>query len=175
MAHAAFEDLPVWRTAMDLAVMIADWIEDGAFRGHPGLRGQMERAVISISNNIAEGFERGTHAELLTFLYYAKGSAAEVRSMLIFLSRAKTWADRRGQVDRFYLVALSVSRQLGAWLRSLRNSDDPGPRHRTDETKRIKDLKIRQATFLEEIRRIQERLLNPENPDPEMPKPDTPN
>ncbi len=57
----------------------------GAFGGHPGLRDQIERAVVSISNNIAEGHERGTSEELLTFLYYARGSLGEVRSMLMFL------------------------------------------------------------------------------------------
>ena len=40
-----------------------------------------------MSNNIAEGFERGTTAELLTFLYIARGSAGEVRSMLQFMDR----------------------------------------------------------------------------------------
>jgi four helix bundle protein len=51
------------------------------FRRHPGLRDQLERAALSISNNIAEGFERGTTNELLAFLYVARGSAGEVRSM----------------------------------------------------------------------------------------------
>ena len=43
---------------------------------------QMFRASLSITNNIAEGFERGTNKELRYFLYIARGSAAEVRSML---------------------------------------------------------------------------------------------
>ena len=40
------------------------------------------RAVISISNNIAEGNERGSNRDFIKFLYYAKWSAGEVRSML---------------------------------------------------------------------------------------------
>lgn len=43
---------------------------------------QMFRASLSVTNNIAEGFERGTNKELRYFLYIARGSAAEVRSML---------------------------------------------------------------------------------------------
>jgi len=51
------------------------------------LRDQLRRAALSVSNNIAEGFERGTTAELLSFLYIARGSAGEVRSMLLFCQR----------------------------------------------------------------------------------------
>ena len=42
---------------------------------------QMRRAAISIMNNIAEGFERDTDADTIKFLYIAKASAGEVRSM----------------------------------------------------------------------------------------------
>jgi four helix bundle protein len=52
------------------------------FNRHSGLRDQLERAALSVSNNIAEGFERGSTNELLAFLYIARGSAGEVRSML---------------------------------------------------------------------------------------------
>src|SRR5947209_2407703 len=98
MAARRFDELPVWRAAIDLAVRIFDLGAEGAFRGHPGLRDQIERAVISISNNIAEGHERGTSEALLTFLYYARGSAGEVRSMLMFLGRAQEWTDRRDEI-----------------------------------------------------------------------------
>lgn len=50
-----------------------------------------------VSNNIAEGFERGTTAELLTFLYIARGSAGEVRSMLHFMDRLITGHDHSGR------------------------------------------------------------------------------
>jgi len=40
-----------------------------------------------ISNNIAEGFERGSTTELIHFLYIARGSAGEVRSMLCVIER----------------------------------------------------------------------------------------
>jgi four helix bundle protein len=81
MQYKRFEDLPVWQEAVELARSMYEFTALDPFRRHPGLRDQLERAALSISNNIAEGFERGTTNELLAFLYVARGSAGEVRSM----------------------------------------------------------------------------------------------
>jgi four helix bundle protein len=95
MGFGTFEDLPVWQAAMKLAVDIFEFGRSRRLAGHGSLRDQIERAVISISNNIAEGYERGSREELLTFLYYARGSAGEVRSMLGFLEKAPAWEASR--------------------------------------------------------------------------------
>ena len=87
MKYERFEQLPVWQAAIDLAAALYSMTEKAAFRRRYSLRDQIERAVVSISNNIAEGFERGTNQELLTFLYVARGSAGEVRSMLCLLQK----------------------------------------------------------------------------------------
>ena len=47
-----------------------------------GFRDQIQRAAISIMNNIAEGFECGSDAKFINFLNISKGSCAEVKSML---------------------------------------------------------------------------------------------
>ena len=47
-----------------------------------GLRNQIERAAVSISSNLAEGFERGSDKAFVSFLNIARGSVAEVRSQL---------------------------------------------------------------------------------------------
>lgn len=75
MKYDRFEDLPVWKAAIELAIQIHGMTAKAPFRGRFSLRDQIERAAVSISNNIAEGFERGTTQELLTFLYIARGSA----------------------------------------------------------------------------------------------------
>ena len=87
MKYKSFEELPVWQAAIELARRAYDLTSHDTFRRHPGLRNQFERAALSISNNVAEGFERGTTNELLAFLYIARGSAGEVRSMLCLLER----------------------------------------------------------------------------------------
>ncbi len=56
--------------------------ESKSWPGSRSLQDQLEGAALSVSNNIAEGFERGTTNELLAFIYIARGSAGEVRSML---------------------------------------------------------------------------------------------
>ena len=72
----------MWNAAIELAIRIFALAETGCLDRYSGLRNQIERAVVSISNNIAEGFERGTTAELISFLYIARGSAGEVRSWI---------------------------------------------------------------------------------------------
>ncbi len=66
MTYERFEDLPVWKDAIKLAVGVYELIARPQFKGQSSLRDQIERAAVSVSNNIAEGFERGTTQELLT-------------------------------------------------------------------------------------------------------------
>jgi four helix bundle protein len=86
----------------------------------------MERSSLSISNNIAEGFERRTTQELLTFLYIARGSAGELRSMLLFLERLSAFGNLKSEISDLRSQAESVSRQLRAWADSLQNTDIKG-------------------------------------------------
>jgi four helix bundle protein len=87
MTYERIEHLPMWRAAADLYDAAVDLLEHRGLRASPAFRDQLERAALSASNNIAEGFERGTTNELLAFLYIARGSAGEVRSMLRLLLR----------------------------------------------------------------------------------------
>jgi len=75
-----FENLICWQKAKDLAIKIYCISRDLKDYGY---KDQIQRAGISISNNIAEGFERETNKELKRFLFISKGSCGEVRNMLI--------------------------------------------------------------------------------------------
>jgi four helix bundle protein len=79
-----FEDLIAWQKAMDLAVMIYE-----RFNGLKdyGFKDQICRAVVSISNNIAEGFDRISTTDSTRFLVIARGSCNEVKSMLYLAER----------------------------------------------------------------------------------------
>lgn len=82
-----FEDLIIWQKAVDLASDIYSLTEEPAMRTDYGLKDQLRRAAVSISANIAEGFERRSRSEYLNFLNIAKGSSGEVRSLLEIAAR----------------------------------------------------------------------------------------
>jgi len=130
-----FEDLPVWQAAIRLAEGCEDYVENAKDRVTWSKRDQLDRASLSVSNNIAEGFERGTTNELLAFLYIARGSAGEVRSMLCFFDRRPALVHLKSQISNLKSLAQSCSRQLRAWADSLQNSDIAGPRHLNDQSR----------------------------------------
>jgi four helix bundle protein len=72
MTYERFEDLPVWKAAIALAEKIYALTEKPPFKGKYSLRDQIERAALSVSNNIAEGFERGTNTGAFDFPLYSK-------------------------------------------------------------------------------------------------------
>ena len=80
--YQRFEEVPAWKTAAELYNRVLDLFELPNVALTAAFRSQMERAALSVSNNIAEGFERSTTGELVSFLTIARGSAGEVRSMV---------------------------------------------------------------------------------------------
>jgi len=156
MKYERFEDLPVWKAAAELAVQIFEWSSAPWFRGKGDLANQLQRAALSVSNNIAEGFERGSTNELLQFIYIARGSAGEVRSMLCVIERMESPEDLKSQISNLKSNAEGISRQLRGWANSLQNSDVTGQRHLNDQSKRAFDNKRKADRFVEQVRRTVE-------------------
>jgi four helix bundle protein len=152
-----FEELPVWNAAINLAVKTHTITSKPAFKGHFSLRDQMERAAVSVSSNIAEGFERGTTQELLTFLYIARGSAGEVRSLLCLLERLPDFSDLKSEILNLKSVAEGTSRQLRAWADSLQESKIPGQRYLTAKTRCADKAARDRREFLEKLQKIRDR------------------
>lgn len=147
MKYERFEDLPVWKAALELALQVYRLTRDRFFTQPGDLRSQLRRAALSVSNNIAEGFERGSTAELLAFLYIARGSAGEVRSMLCFTQRSPDAAHLKSEISDLKVLAESCSRQIRAWADHLQNSDIKGPRHLNDQSRRLYQEKKRADAF----------------------------
>ena len=157
MKYTRFEELPVWKAAIELAIQIYRLTSGPAFKNRYSLRDQVERAAVSVSNNIAEGFERGTTQEFLTFLYIARGSCGEVRSMLCLLEGLSGFDDLKFEISNLKSSAEVVSRQLRAWADSLQNSEIRGQRYLTQKfPNRTKEAKEREE-FLKELDQIRSR------------------
>ncbi|PYS86465.1 MAG: four helix bundle protein [Acidobacteria bacterium] len=134
MRYKRFEDLPVWNDAIELAVQVYALTSRPEFKGHWSLKDQIERAAVSVSNNIAEGFERGTNNELLAFLYISRGSAGETRSMLCLLERIPVFRSLGKEIKIIKPKAESCSRQLKGWIQALQDSEFKGERHVNQRT-----------------------------------------
>ena len=77
-----FEDIEAWQMARTLTVEVYQFTQQEVFGRDYGMKDQIRRASVSIMNNIAEGFERGSNKDFAKFLFISRGSAGEVRSLL---------------------------------------------------------------------------------------------
>jgi four helix bundle protein len=109
-----FEDIIAWQKARVLVVELYK-----VFDTHKdyGFRDQVLRAGVSIMNNIAEGFDRGSSKELKQFLIIARGSAAEVRSMLIVSKDLGYTTDE--QSTKLLVTVKDISKLLTGFVKSL--------------------------------------------------------
>jgi four helix bundle protein len=157
MRYKRFEDLPVWNAAIELAVGVFALTSQPQFKSQHSLRDRLERAAVSVSNNIAEGFERGINNELLMFLYISRGSAGEVRSMLCLLERLPWFKDLTEETSALKIKAESCSRQLKAWTQSLQNSEHKGERYVTEKLKQSDQATREREEFLKELLEIRKK------------------
>jgi len=118
--YNSFEEMEVYQKALQFGVKVYKLtLSDEKIAKDYGLKDQLQRAALSISNNIAEGFERETKKELIRFLYFSKGSAGECRNMFNFLLSL-------GYInnDNYYGYknnVLEISKQLGNYKKYLKN------------------------------------------------------
>jgi len=90
-----FEELKVWQEAQQFAIDMFRLTDARTTRFDRDLANQMRRACVSISSNIAEGFEKNSRPEFARYLLIAKGSAGEVRTQLHLAHALKFFDDSR--------------------------------------------------------------------------------
>lgn len=114
MAIKSFEEIIAWKKAKELTLDIYK-----VFRGCKdySFKDQIQRAAVSIMNNIAEGYERNGNNEFRHFLYISKGSSAEVRSMLSLALELKYI--NKTEYDKFYRLSLEISKLLSGFIKTL--------------------------------------------------------
>lgn len=119
-----FEDLIVWQRSHELTKMIYSYTRNGSFQRDFGLRDQIQRAVVSVMSNIAEGFGRGGNKEFIQFLFVAKGSLSEVQSLL-YVSLDQIYIDK-AQFQVAYDKANEISRLIVSFVKGMKESSIKG-------------------------------------------------
>ncbi|MFT6815480.1 MAG: four helix bundle protein [Sphingobacteriales bacterium] len=115
VSKSSFEKIEAWQRSQQLAksvyIKFRD-LKDFSFKD------QICRAVVSISNNIAEGRDRGTDKEFVRFLYYSKGSCAEVRSLL-YLAKELEYINSE-DFRAMHSDSMEISRMIMGFIKALK-------------------------------------------------------
>lgn len=109
-----FEDIIAWQKAKGMTVEIYQLFNDSK---DFGFKDQIQRASVSVMNNIAEGFERKSDKEFKQYLFIAKGSCGEVRSMLYLAKDLKKISEKEFQ--HLYNLSVEISKILSGLIKTL--------------------------------------------------------
>lgn len=114
MTIQTFEEIKVWQKSKELSIITYKVFSTSK---DYGFRDQIQRAAVSVMNNIAEGFERKGNKELARFLFISKGSCGEVRSMLQL--GYELGYIGKNDFDQIHALSIEVSKMLAGFIRSL--------------------------------------------------------
>ena len=113
-----FEDMKVWQDAREFVKQIYKCTANQKFKKDFGLRDQIQRGVVSIMSNIAEGYERDSNKELIRFLQFSKGSAGEVRSLLYVATDLGYLTEK--EFSEFHQTSISIITQISNFIKYLK-------------------------------------------------------
>jgi four helix bundle protein len=117
-----FEDLKAWQCGRELTNAVYSLTQNHQFRSDYALVDQIRRAAVSVMNNVAEGFERGSNKDFVKFLFIARGSAGEVRSLL-YIARDQNYITKE-EFAANYDLSIQTSRIIWGLIKSLRDKKD---------------------------------------------------
>jgi four helix bundle protein len=92
--YTHFTQMPVWKRSMDIAESVFKITQFLPKKEDYGLTSQIRRASVSISANIAEGFGRNGQQDKQRFYTYARGSAYETQSLILYGQKVKYFEDK---------------------------------------------------------------------------------
>lgn len=119
-----FEDLQIWQDAIEVTKRMYLLTAKSKFSQDYPLRDQIRRAVISISSNIVEGFEKNNNNEFIRFLKIAKGSTGEARSQL-YIANMVGYIEL-GEYEMLAAKLVKLSSQIGAFITYLETTRSQG-------------------------------------------------
>ena len=114
MKFNSYDEIIAWQKSKELCVEVYKCFKtnrDYSFKD------QVQRASVSVMNNIAEGFERNGNKEFRHFLYIAKGSCAEVRSMLVLAEEFEYLESKKAK--ELSILSIEISKMLSGLIKTL--------------------------------------------------------
>ena len=116
---SSFEDLEIWKKAHELAALVYHLCEvNQKIVKDYSFKDQIKRASLSVSNNIAEGFEYNNNADFHRFLRISKGSCGEVTNCLLFSIKINYCTTE--EISNSLELSKTLSKQIGAMMKYLR-------------------------------------------------------
>lgn len=109
-----FEELNIWKLSLKITKLIYDLTFKGNFAKDFGLRDQIRRAVVSISSNIVEGFEKNNNNEFIRYLKISKGSAGEVRNQLYIANSINYLSGE--EFNNLNKLLIDLAKQIGSFI-----------------------------------------------------------
>ena len=113
----SFEDFEVYKKGVALTKFIFKLLQNSGFDKEYSFKDQLKRAVISITNNIAEGSEYNNNRQFIRYLKMSKGSCAEVRNLLL-LSKILGFCEEE-EIKYGYELSLEISQNLSNFIKYL--------------------------------------------------------
>ncbi len=114
-----FEDLKCWQATRERVKFVYQACEKGKLANDFDTKSQLRRAALSIMNNIAEGFSRGSDKEFIRFLEMSQSSAIEVKSITSVLKDLEYFDEQSVTlISNKAVEAKSVTLGLIRYLRS---------------------------------------------------------
>lgn len=113
----SFEEFEVHKKGVLLTKHVFKLLNNSSIEREFGFKDQIKRAVISITNNIAEGSEYNNNKQFVRYLKIAKGSCAEVRNMLILARELEFCSD--GEIQESLILSIEISQNISNFIKYL--------------------------------------------------------
>lgn len=113
----SFEEFEVHKKGVVLTKLIFSLVNNTSLDKEYGFKDQIKRAVISITNNIAEGSEYNNNKQFVRYLKIAKGSCAEVRNMLILAKELELCSE--DEIQKSLNLTIEISQNISNFIKYL--------------------------------------------------------
>jgi four helix bundle protein len=116
----SFEEFEVYKKSVVLTKFIYKLLHNKSFQKEYGFQDQLKRAVVSITNNIAEGSEYNSNRQFIKYLKIAKGSCGELRNMLILSKELRFCEQSEMQIG--YDLSIEISQNISNFINYLKKN-----------------------------------------------------